>query len=228
MIKSFNRVADFFLPRICPACENKLIAEEFYVCDNCISNLKLADEERIRYEFSRKFEGKNLITDFASVYVFEKDKELQQIIHSIKYTNKFLIGKFLGEKISEHLSDRLKRWEIDVIIPIPLHHLKKADRGYNQSYYIAKGLGDVLKIKVSDKIVKRIKYTKSQTTMTLIERRENVGQAFKVKNRKKITGKNLLLIDDVITTGATTAECADELLKSGANKVYAASVAIAD
>ena len=106
--------------------------------------------------------------------------------------------------------------------------LKKADRGYNQSFYIAKGLGKELKIKVSESVIKRIKFTKSQTTMNLKERQENMGEAFRLRNKNKIFKKNILLVDDVITTGATTAECAKVFLDGGANKVYAASIAIAD
>ena len=119
-------------------------------------------------------------------------------------------------------------WNFDLIVPIPLHHLKKAERGYNQSFYIAKGVRKILNIKVSDRIVKRIKYTESQTTMNISEREENIYGAFKVKLKNSISGKNILLIDDVITTGATISECGKILLEAGANRIYAASIAIAD
>ena len=117
---------------------------------------------------------------------------------------------------------------MDLIIPIPLHQLKKAERGYNQSFYIAKGLGEILNVTASDRIVKRRKYTESQTTMTLVERQENISDAFKIRNKKIINGKVILLIDDVITTGATISECGKILLDSGAKKIFAASIAIAD
>ena len=228
MLRVLNPILDFFLPRICPSCDSKLIPEETYICNKCLSSIKIADAQRISNEFSRKFEGKNIISDFTALYVFEKDKALQEIIHSFKYNKKFLVGKFLGREVARNLNDKINEWNIDLIVPIPLHQLKKADRGYNQSFYIAKGMGKELKIKVSESVIKRVKYTKSQTSMTLIERQENMGQAFKVKNKNKISGKNILLVDDVITTGATTAECAKVFLDMGANKVYAAAIAITD
>ena len=228
MLQLLNPIFDFFLPRFCPACDSKLKSDESFVCNNCISNIKLADENRLKNEFARKFEGKNIISGFTSLYVFEKDKELQEIIHSFKYSKKFLVGKFLGNQVGKKLLNKIQNWEIDLIVPIPLHHLKKADRGYNQAYYIAKGLGQELTIKVSENAVKRVKYTQSQTTMTLKERQVNMGEAFKLRNKNKILNKNILLVDDVITTGATTAECAKVFLEGGANKVYAASIAIAD
>lgn len=160
--------------------------------------------------------------------MFEKDKELQHIIHSLKYNKKFLTGKFLGSLISNQLKYRINGWKIDYITPVPLHHLKKADRGYNQSFYIAKGLSKGLTIPISEGFIKRKKYTKSQTTMSLKERQENIEEAFKAKRNLTLKDKNILLIDDVITTGSTIGECGKVLLSAGANKVYAASVAIAD
>ncbi len=130
----------------------------------------------------------------------------------------------MGKKINKELLV----WNINLILPIPLHQLKKAERGYNQSFYISKGLGKETNIPIGPEIIKRRKYTQSQTKMNFLERQKNIEEAFKVKNIKKVIGKNILLIDDVITTGATISECGKVLLNSGAKKVYAASVAIAD
>jgi ComF family protein len=162
------------------------------------------------------------------MFVFEMDKELQHAIHSLKYEKKFLIGVFLGKMLAEEIKTHRTNWKIDLIIPIPLHHLKKAERGYNQSLYIAKGLNKVLQCKYSDRVIKRIRYTESQTGLNMVERLENISEAFKIRNKKLIQGKTILLVDDVITTGATISECGKILLESGAQKVYAASIAIAD
>ncbi len=219
---------DFFLPRFCPSCNKKLLPEESFVCPECLSKIQFAKDNRIKSEFARKFVSSGIISDFISLYVFEKDKELQHIIHSLKYGNKFLTGKFLGSVLSKHLKEKINGWEIDYIIPVPLHHLKKAERGYNQSYYIAKGLGKSLTIPVTENFLKRKKYTQSQTTMNLNERQANIEGAFKIKRNLNLEGKNILLLDDVITTGSTILECGKVLLKANANKVYAVSVAIAD
>jgi ComF family protein len=219
---------DFFLPRFCPACQSRLNPGEKYICQVCMNKIRLADEERIAAEFKRKFEQDKIITRFSSLYVFEKDKELQSIIHVLKYNQRFRAGKFLGMQTGRYLNSLFKQWKINLIIPIPLHSLKKAERGYNQSLYITKGISSELNIPFNPGILKRVRFTNSQTTLTLKERQENVEGAFKVLHREKIKDRNILLIDDVITTGATITECGKVLLNAGASRVYAASVAIAD
>lgn len=221
-------LADFFLPRFCPACKNKLEPDEKFVCPECLKKIKTADEGRILNEFSRKFEREKIISGFTSVFVFEKDKELQQIIHSLKYNQKFLIGSFLGIRIGKSLNHVFKKWNINMILPVPLHPLKKAERGYNQAHYIAKSLANELKIPFNSKLLKRVKFTDSQTTMSLKERQVNVYGAFKISHSIEIKDRNILLIDDVITTGATISECGKVLLQSGAARIFAASAAVAD
>lgn len=223
-----NDILDYFLPRFCSSCSTKLLSNENTICFNCLSKIQIAEQPRLAHEFNRKFADANIIADFFAMFVFEKDKELQHAIHSLKYENKFPIGVYLGSLLAEKILISKTVWKIDLIIPIPLHHLKKAERGYNQSLYIAKGLSKVLHCRFSDRIIKRIKYTESQTGMNLKERQKNMLEAFKIRNKKTIQGKTILLVDDVITTGATISECGKILLESGAQKVYAASIAIAD
>lgn len=223
-----NSFLDYFLPRFCSSCSIKLNTVEDTICNVCLTKIQSATEQRIDHEYDKKFKENNIISNFFSLYVFKKDKELQNAIHALKYNSKFRIGIFLGKRLAEELSNVHPDWQIDLIIPIPLHQLKKAERGFNQSFYIAKGVNNVLKIKVTENAVKRIKYTQSQTTMNIIERKENISGAFKVKKQTMIKDKTILLIDDVITTGATISECGEILLRARAKKVYAASVAIAD
>jgi len=223
-----NNLFDFILPRFCCSCRNKLTSEEDTMCRTCLSLIQISTAERLHREFDRKFSDKNIISEFYSPFVFEKDKELQHAIHGLKYDKKFPVGIFLGKVLASEIKINHANWQLDLIIPIPLHNLKKAERGYNQAYYLAKGVGQILKVKVLDRIVKRIKYTESQTKMNLNEREENISGAFKVKKKNVVIGKNILLLDDVITTGATISECGKILLEAGANKIYAASIAIAD
>jgi len=221
-------IFDFFLPRFCASCKLKLNNNEEIVCMNCMQQIKTVDEERIKYEYQKKFTDKIIISDFFPLYIFEKDTPLREVIHQLKYNKKFVIGKFLGKKLGSALKEKIKDWDIDVIIPVPLHHLKKAERGYNQSLYIAKGIGEELRIKVGSLIIKRKRFTQSQTTMNKEEREANIKDAFSMRGKSVIAGKNILLVDDVITTGATIKECGKVLLETGANKVFAASAAIAD
>ena len=223
-----TEILDFFLPRFCFSCSKKLSSNEKVVCPECLSKIKLVTTEHLQNEFERKFKDKGIISGFTSLYLFEKDKELQHIIHSLKYNQRFLVGKFLGKELGNNLKTVILNWNIDIIVPIPLHHLKKAERGYNQSFYIAKGLSKITKLPINNRIIKRKRFTQSQTTMNLKERQENISGAFTIKSKNKLSGKNVLLIDDVITTGATISECGKILLEYGANKVYAASAAIAN
>lgn len=224
----FTDIFDFFLPRFCPSCNKKLTNEERIICPECLRKIQRVNEERLQYEYQKKFLSKNIISGFTSFYLFEKDKELQAIIHAIKYNQRFLIGKFLGELVGKNFEKLFNDWQIDFIIPIPLHHLKKAERGYNQSFYIAKGIGKQTNIPVNVHSIKRKRFTQSQTLLNQKEREENINGAFSIKKSSSIIGKNVLLIDDVITTGATINECGKVLIDNGVKNVYAASLAIAD
>lgn len=217
---------DFFLPRFCPGCNKKLLADEKPVCTDCLISILIADDQRLEDEYDRNFSSAKVIKDFYSRFVFETDKTLQYVIHALKYQKKFKLGIFLGELLSEGVKTR--NWEIDIIVPVPIHHLKKVERGYNQSDYIVKGLSKSLKLPYSTKLVKRTRHTESQTHLGMNQRAINVSNAFKVKNQKVIIGKNVLLVDDVITTGATIQECAKALVNSGAKTVYACSIGIAN
>lgn len=223
-----NQFFDFFLPRFCISCKLKLTHVESFLCENCFYQIERPDPSRIEQEFKRKFETENLITEFAPAFIFEKEKPLQHLIHSIKYEENFKAGIYLGIKIGQVLQEKILKWNADLIIPIPLHRLKKAERGYNQSYYIAKGLSSVLNIPVNSHVVKRQKYTNTQTELNLDERKENISGAFAIKRERSVLGKKIILVDDVITTGATISECAALLKSNGALELFAVSVALAD
>lgn len=225
---SIKVLSDFLLPRFCVSCSIKLTTSENILCSGCFQKIKRADEERLRREFNRKFNKNQTISDFFSLYIFEKDLELQHAIHALKYNKNFTVGKFLGEELASGILSKKPDWHFDLIIPVPLHQLKKAERGYNQSYYIAKGLRRRINKPINTHSIRRIRFTESQTSMNLVEREENIYDAFKVINLKSIEDKNILLVDDVITTGATISECGRVLLEAGAKKIYAASIAIAD
>ncbi|MBI1937336.1 MAG: ComF family protein [Ignavibacteriales bacterium] len=227
-MKLFNQFFDFFLPRFCISCEKKLSSEVYFVCSGCIDSIKNADAGRITHEFNRKFLNDKLINDFTSPFVFEKEKTLQHIIHALKYNGNFRLGIFLGRLAAEKAKHKISEWDADIIVPVPIHRLKKAERGYNQSFYISKGIGSVLQIQIVKNAVVRKKFTETQTAFASEERKENVKDAFAIKNKNVVRGKKIILVDDVITTGATISECAKVLIENGAEKVFAFSVAVAD
>lgn len=226
--KILNRIFDYLLPRICASCNKKLNPLEEIICDKCFDKLKLTPESLIREEYQKKFLMKHYVSDFHPVFIFETDKEIQHIIHSLKYKKHFRVGTYFGKIIGNQINDKIRAWKINLILPVPLHYAKKAERGYNQSEFIAKGISSFTGIEWDRKTIKRKRYTETQTHLTAEERQTNVKDAFEIKNRKKVKGKNILLVDDVITTGSTISECANQLLLAGAEKVYATSIAIAE
>jgi competence protein ComFC len=227
-MKILNGLFDFFIPRQCPGCNNKLLSSETAICKQCLASIKIAEDERIRSEFERKFLSSKIISGFTSLFVFEKDKPIQSYIHSIKYNKRFLNAQFFGELIAQKLNTQIKNWNIDYLVPVPLHQLRKAERGFNQSKYIASGISKEIDIRVRNNILRRAKYTETQTNLSLTEREKNIADAFKVRYERSIKNKSFLLVDDVITTGATIRECGKALLNAGANKIYACSAAIAE
>jgi ComF family protein len=219
---------DFILPRFCVHCTKKLHVDEKFICSSCFEEIKSPDYNILASEFRRKFDEKKLISGFASAFIFEKDSVVQSIIHTLKYNQNFSIGIYVGKLAAIELQNEINSWNGNLIVPVPLHSLKKAERGYNQSLYIAKGISSVIKLPLCSKALQRIRFTKSQTTMNMEERQKNISGAFRCKKVKDISGRRIILVDDVITTGATTNEAASALLEAGAEKVFAMSSAIAE
>lgn len=223
----FNNFLDFFLPRYCLYCEIKLNAIEQYLCNECSSKLKKCDNIYAEEKFKRYFESSNDIDELNALYLFTKETPIQPLIHCLKYQNNYRIGNYLGQLIASEYSTYLENEKIDSIIPVPLHPLKYTERGYNQSFYIAKEISKLTKIILETNQVKRIKNTESQTQLNHRERKENVKDAFKFCGKKSLESKNILLIDDIITTGSTIIECGKVLKENGAGKIIAFSAALA-
>ncbi len=222
-----NYLLDFFLPRLCSSCRKKLNPKEVVVCDDCYYKLEIPSSDYLDSEYKNKFAPKNYVDDFRAGFIFEQEKPIQFLIHSVKYDKKFAAGIYLGRLLADIFSEHIKSWNADLIIPIPLHRLKKLGRGYNQSEFIAKGVAKELKIPVSKRLVKRVKYTETQTHLNMIQRKENVKNAFRTVSQNKLAGKKIILVDDVITTGSTVSECAYVIKQAGAEKVYGLFTAIA-
>ncbi len=219
------KILDFISPRFCVTCNTKLSCDEKFICTKCFSQITPLSEKEIKNEFGRKFEKSKIVSDYNSLFLFEEKKSIQDLIHNLKYNQKFKIGLFLGQLLCKTKTDIIKNWSADFIVPIPLHHLKKVERGYNQAEYIAKGIGKECNIKVATNFAVRKKNTLTQTKLSNDERIKNMMGAFKVKNSQKFRGKNIIIVDDVITTGTTVLELAKILKAKGANKIFCLSVA---
>jgi len=175
----------------------------------------------------RIFWGRFPLQKASSFLFFSKGGRVQNLMHEFKYRSKKEIGFYLGELFARELSKDNWLDEIDVIIPVPLHYKKQEIRGYNQSEEIAKGLNIQSSIPVETAVIKRIVASETQTKKSRFRRWENVSEIFQIDNPEKIEGKHILIVDDVITTGATLEACAQKLLTIEGVKISLASLAYA-
>ncbi|MFA7288346.1 MAG: ComF family protein [Melioribacteraceae bacterium] len=222
-----NNFLDFILPRYCLFCENGLDKTEQYLCKQCSLQLNKCNFNYSHEIFKKYFESSKIISELNSLYIFTKDTPIQSLLHSLKYHSNYRIGYYLGKLITVENSNYFANEKIDFIIPVPLHRVKYTERGYNQSHYIALEISKITSIPLDEKKVKRIKNTESQTRLNHIERKDNVKDAFKYCGKNSLEGKNVLLVDDIITTGSTIIECARVLKENGAGKIIAFSAALA-
>ncbi len=222
-----GELIDFIVPRFCLHCDEHLPVDQFFLCNNCLHHeTRLDTLQLIDYLYDRF--GFELITWMFSVVKFEEWSSFRTLVHLLKYKGLFNAGRYLGEILGTELKSKMDISEIDYIIPVPLHRLKLIERGYNQSMLIADGVSLITGIPVMQKVVKRARYTAAQVeTETKAERHLNIKGAFKVVDSGKIEGKNILIIDDVITTGSTIREVATELKNGGAGELSAASILVA-
>ncbi|MCC6636497.1 MAG: ComF family protein [Ignavibacteriaceae bacterium] len=222
-----GELMDFVVPRFCLHCEEHLAVNQYFLCNNCLLRETRLDTLQLIDCLYERF-GFELVTWMFSVVKFEEWSAFRTMVHFLKYKGLFKAGEYLGKILGNELVARMDTSEIDYIIPVPLHRLKLIERGYNQSLLIAKGVSLVTGIPINQKAIKRARYTAAQVeTETKHERHSNIKGAFKVIDSGKIEGKNILIVDDVITTGSTIREVATELKNSGANELYAASILVA-
>lgn len=215
-----NDLASLFYPRNCICCHRSLNRGEQDCCVICLAELPRTNFANFSDNpVAKLFWGRIELTFGFSVFHFTKGGKLQQLMHSLKYKGKTQIGEFLGREIGKELINSKRNSQIDLIIPVPLHPKKERLRGYNQSDYLARGINDITQIEMDTKSLKRSVHTSSQTRKSKFDRWQNVDSIFELSNSKKIEDKNILLVDDVITTGSTLESCAHTLLKNGAKSV---------
>ncbi len=227
MFKQFlSGFLDFVLPNGCLVCEKILGTGDRFLCAGCLEKLEPYNETHPWRE--EKISG-GIISDSFSAFWFREGTPIQTVFHALKYGKIKSAGILLGEEAGKKLSVEQIR-EFDIIIPVPLHKAKRRERTYNQSEFIAKGLGNVLNLPIELHAVHRTRFTPTQTKLNKAERKQNVLGAFEVSEKEKniISGKNIILCDDVITTGATILECASAIKAAGAGKIFLCSAAYAE
>ena len=220
---------DLLFPPLCAGCKNKLVQGEALICTICFSSFPETDYHlSIDNDITHRFIGQTSITYGFALYKLRKQSLLEQVLFKMKYKNQPKIGEILGTLYGNILRKTAIMLTIDSIVPIPLHPKRLKERGYNQSNFFANGLSTSLQIPSYLTCVERIRHTPSQTNKNKEERKANLQSAFEVKQPELITGKHLLLVDDILTTGATLASCAKALLAQGAKQISIATIAVVE
>lgn len=232
MIKSLSSLwsgmLHFIYPSLCEGCGKTLLLQEEVLCIECVALLPLTMYHRIaENQTTQRFAGRIAFQNATSLAYYTKDGLLQHLLQEFKYRGNKRVGSFLGKKLGIALKKESWSSSIDVIVPVPLHVKKTKSRGYNQSEIIAQKVAEILNISIDNLNLIRIKNTDTQTSKSRVERADNMKKAFLVKESSAFAGKHILLLDDVLTTGATIEGCVAALSTVSGIKISIATIGIA-
>jgi len=200
-------------PRVCAACGNSLFKHEEIICTYCLYHLPKTNYHLMNESpLDKVFWGRAQLANTAALYNFHKKGKVQHLIHQLKYKGRMDVGIYLGKLLGAELNKTESFNDVVKVIPVPLHPGKQRKRGYNQSEQIAIGLANALNIEMDATSFIRTVDTATQTRKSRFARWENVKEIFKVTDAEQLKNRHLLLIDDVITTGATLESAAHILL----------------
>ena len=221
-------LTELLFPRLCVVCGDKLIEQENWICLHCLhhiprTNFHLEPDNRV----SQLFYGRVEIEHATSFFYFSKGSKYQSLLHNLKYKGMKELGEEIGKHFGIDLMQSPQFSSVDVICPVPLHPQKEKKRGYNQSWWIASGIAQQMQKELSDDNLKRITATETQTRKARFERWQNVEGIFELFHPEKFSGKHVLLVDDVVTTGSTLEACAQAILSKTKAKVSIATLATA-
>ncbi|WP_316817926.1 phosphoribosyltransferase family protein [Pedobacter nyackensis] len=230
LLKRFlEDLLSLLFPNLCCGCGTHLYYGEEQLCTSCMYRLPYTDHHLHNENIAaRQLWGRLPCNAIMSLLYFKKGSRTQNIIHSLKYKGRKDLGVKLGNMIAEKLLMNPTYGDIDQIIPVPLHRSKTIKRGYNQSLCIAEGIAAVLHVPINANSLLRTKRTGTQTKKDRYSRFENMLNVFSIVNHTTIVGKHILLVDDVMTTGATLEACGTVLFDGKIGKLSIATVAFSE
>ena len=216
MISFWSRLLDLISPRLCTVCGERLSITEEVICSKCNLHLPRTGFQRDLYEnpLAKTFWGQIPTERAFALFFYEAHAETANILYQMKYKNNPEIGTVMGRMMARELQKSDFFEGIDAIVPIPLAKKRQRQRGYNQSEMLATGVSEITGLPIYNKVVKRTTFEGSQTNRGRWERNENVEKVFQLTDSEALHGKHILIIDDVVTTGATIIACAKELSKA--------------
>ena len=217
-----------FFPSLCYLCERRKPMRGHRLCARCLAllprtNFHLWPDN----PFAERFWGRIPLYAGAACFFFRKGGLARKLVHKLKYEGHKELGIWAGREYGQELREAPVFSEVDCILPVPLHRKKLLQRGFNQSVCFAKGLAESMGIPWYSGVLVRESYTDTQTRKSQMERLRNVGDAFAVRHTKTLKNRHVLLVDDVLTTGATLEACALTLLKVPGVKISMATIALA-
>lgn len=221
-----NNFLHLIFPHNCLGCGSDVIAPDQQLCLRCIEALPATNFfNQPGNPVEASFYGRVPVRHAAAGYYFTKDSLIQHLIFQLKYRGNKHVGNYLGTLLGYQLKQSICFSDIDVLVPLPLNPKRKIKRGYNQATQICQGIQSVLDVPLIDHAVIRKVYTETQTHMGRINRWQNMEGVFAVKQPELLQNKHILLVDDVVTTGATLEACAIEILRIPHTTLSIATVA---
>jgi ComF family protein len=225
---AWTELLNLFYPNLCVYCQQRTHSIKEIFCLDC--QLQIHPTGMILNsinEFILHFKGRIEIESGAALYYYTKGSRVQKALELLKYKNHPEIGIQMGRMFGRMSKEQLACAAIDLILPVPLHPKRRIQRGYNQSLLFAEGISEISEIPVMDDVLLRNKETDTQTVKSRIERMMNMQKVFTVKDSVNLDGKHILLVDDILTTGATLEACANVLRKHGEVRISMVTIAIA-
>ena len=217
---------DLIFPRCCAACDKGLIGNEEIICTSCRIALPRVQQDSVSAEMiGQKFINVHEVTETHAYLLFTKKGKVQKLLHALKYKGQAELGVEMGFMFGQEMRENGSLPYADLIISVPLHKRKLKSRGYNQSDKLAEGFSRATNIPWSGNVLERIKYTETQTGKTRDERWKNVRKVFVVKGDVK--DKKIIIMDDVLTTGATVEACIEVLIEAGCTQFVILTIASA-
>ena len=224
-----KNLLNLFFPTVCEACNNVLADNEEVLCVSCRHHLPITNFHFDNTEAVKKvLYGRVKLENATALLHFSKKGMVQQMLHNLKYRGHENISEFLGKWLGAELASIRAYKHIDTVVPVPLHKSKLRKRGYNQVAKFGQEIAKALNAAYNDSVLIKIKSTKTQVFKARIRRWNDDGALFNISENQSLVGKHILLVDDIITTGATVEACATVLLKIDNIKLSLATMAIAD